>query len=157
MDHGSRGDPSEAMWELAHFYRNQGRVNEAMDHFCALLDRIADLEIKIQIILALGQTGEKARDFEMAVGFYQHALAMEPTDPFTDYFIYSNLGYSLVQLSRFAEAEERCRQAIGIDPNRSNGHKNLGQALQGQGRLSEAADAFIKATQVNAVLSERRK
>ena len=93
----------------------------------------------------------------MAVGFYQHALAMEPTDPFTDYFIYNNLGYSLVQLSRFAEAEERCRQAIQIDPNRSNGHKDLGLALQGQGRRSEVADAFVKTTQVNAVLPERRK
>lgn len=93
----------------------------------------------------------------MAVGFYQHALAMEPTDPFTDYFSYNHLGYSLVQLSRFAEAEERCRQAILIDPNRSNGHKDLGLALQGQGRLSEVADAFVKTTQVNAVLPERRK
>lgn len=104
----ANGDPSQAMWELAHFYKNQGRVYEAMEHFRAVLDRTFDLEIKSQIILALGQTGEKAGDFEMAVGFYQHALAMEPTDPFTDYFIYNNLGYSLVQLSRFAEAEECC-------------------------------------------------
>ena len=80
----------------------------------------------------------------MAVGFYQHALAMEPTDPFTDYFIYNHLGYSLVQLSRFEEAEERCRQAILIDSNRSNGHKDLGLALQGQGRRSEVAEAFVK-------------
>ncbi|MGE3308385.1 MAG: tetratricopeptide repeat protein [Limisphaerales bacterium] len=142
--------PFQAMWELAHFYKNQGRVDEAMNQFRALLDRTPDLEAKSRIILGLGQTSEKARDFEMAVGFYQHALAMEPTDPFTDYFIQNNLGYSLLQLSRFDEAEEHCRQAIRIDPSRPNGFKNLGLSLQGQGRLTEAAESYIKATQANA-------
>jgi tetratricopeptide (TPR) repeat protein len=75
---------------------------------------------------------------------------MESTDPFTDYFVYNNLGYSLVRLGRFLEAEEGCRQAIEIDPQRPNAFKNLGLALQGQGRHAEAAQCFVKATQVNA-------
>jgi hypothetical protein len=39
-----------------------------------------------------------------------------------------------------------CRAAIGIDPGRQNGHKNLGVALQGQGRYCDAARSFILAT-----------
>jgi tetratricopeptide (TPR) repeat protein len=103
---------------------------------------------RTSVLRALGQTSEKACDYEMAVGFYRHALAMEPTDPFIDYFVYNNLGYSLIQLSQFAEAEERCRQSIEIDPNRSNAHKNLGLALQGQGRFTEAGQQFKRALDI---------
>lgn len=147
-------DPNEnrtmVMWELAQHCKNHGKVEQAMAHFKALLDCVESLEAKAKIVLALGQTSERAGDFEMAIGFYRHALAMEPTDVFTDYFVFNNLGYSLVQLGQFVEAEAHCRQAIQIDPTRCNAHKNLGLALQGQGRLPEAAQCFVSATQANA-------
>jgi tetratricopeptide (TPR) repeat protein len=70
------------MWELAQHCKSHGKVEQAMAHFKALLDCVENLEAKAKIVLALGQTSERAGDFEMAIGFYRHALAMEPTDVF---------------------------------------------------------------------------
>jgi Flp pilus assembly protein TadD len=61
------------------------------------------------------------------------------------YFAYNNLGYCLIQLGHFAEAEALCRQAIRRDPHRQNAHKNLGLALVGQGRYPDAAWSLLAA------------
>ena len=74
------------------------------------------------------------------------ALAAEPQDRKVRYFSNNNLGYSLVQLGRFDEAEEYCEAAIGIDKDRHNAHKNLGLVYQGQGRWLDAAFCFVCAT-----------
>jgi Flp pilus assembly protein TadD len=111
---------------------------------------VDDLEKRAEIILALGQSAEVMRDYGLAVNFYRHALAHEPTDKTIWFFIHNNLGYSLMQLADFAEAEKFCRAATQIDPGRPNGHKNLGLAFQGQGRSREAAACFVAATQANA-------
>ena len=42
----------------------------------------------------------------------------------------------------FARAERLCQEAIVIDASRPDGYKNLGIALEGQGRYAEAADAY---------------
>jgi tetratricopeptide (TPR) repeat protein len=68
----------------------------------------------------------------------------------TWYFINNNLGYSLNMLGKFDEGEPFCRAAICIDAQRPNAFKNLGIACRGQGRYIEAADCFVKATQVDA-------
>jgi tetratricopeptide (TPR) repeat protein len=51
-------------------------------------------------------------------------------------------------LGQFTAGEEFCRQAIAANPNYSNGYKNLGLALVGQGRLREAAESFANAIRV---------
>ena len=79
----------------------------------------------------------------MAEQFYRQALSMEPTSSLLWYFIHNNLGFSLNQLGRFEEGETCCRRAIGINAQRSNGHKNLGLSLQGQGRYREAAESLL--------------
>ena len=104
-------NPTQAMWELAQFYKRDNRLDRASEVFKDMLGRVADLEIKAQIIFSLGQTAEKSNDFELAVRFYREALAMEPCSPFTWYFIHNNLGYSLNQLGRSVEGERLCRQA----------------------------------------------
>jgi tetratricopeptide (TPR) repeat protein len=77
-------------------------------------------------------------------------LALEPMHTSTWYFINNNLGFCLIALDRFAEAENYCRKAIETDPNRPNAYKNLGAALSGQGQYRDAAQCFIAATQLNA-------
>jgi protein O-GlcNAc transferase len=140
----------QAMWELANLYKRVGQTDKAMDYLRRLLETAEDLEARAQIILTLGQTAEKMRDYAMAVDLYRQALAHEPLNPVHWYFIHNNLGYSLVQLGEFAKAEKYCRAAIQINPNRANGFKNLGLALQGQGRYREAARSFVDATRANA-------
>lgn len=144
------GNPTQAMWELAQFYKRDNRLDQASEVFNDLLGRVADLEIKAQIIFSLGQTAEKAGDYELAVRFYREAVGMEPCSPFTWYFIHNNLGYSLNRLGRFVDGERICRNAIAISPEPPNAHKNLGLALAGQGRYREAAESFIAATQAEA-------
>lgn len=64
------------------------------------------------------------------------------------YWLHNNHAYCLAMLERFAEAEPMAREAIRIDPDRHNAHKNLGLALMGQGRLLEAAESFGRARDI---------
>lgn len=145
-----RDNPINAMWMLATFCKQERRSDEAMERFQQLLSRVDDLNAKANYILSMGQTSERMNDFELAIRFYRQALSLEPTDSFVWYYINNNLGYSLNQLGRFSEGEAYCRRAISIDSQRPNGYKNLGIALQGQGRFHDAAEAYVAATQVDA-------
>jgi tetratricopeptide (TPR) repeat protein len=146
----TKDNPAQAMWMLGNSYKQAGQVDKATEYFNRLLETAENLETRAQLIFSLGQTAEKMEDYALAADFYRHALAHEPTDKFHWYFIHNNLGYSLVQLGDFDEAQKFCRAAIQIDPERSNAHKNLGLAYQGQGRDREAAECFVAATQANA-------
>jgi tetratricopeptide (TPR) repeat protein len=77
-------------------------------------------------------------------------LEAGPVDTHTRYFLRNNLGYTLNQLRRFAEAGPLLREAIQVDPERTNVYKNLGLSLWGLARYIEAAVCFIDATRVNA-------
>jgi tetratricopeptide (TPR) repeat protein len=138
------------MWALAQFYKDSGKIDQAFERLRQLLDGATDLEAKARIVLALGQTAEASSDYELAARFYRQALSLEPSVTDTWYFIHNNLGFSLNQLGRFSDGERCCRQAIAINPQRSNGYKNLGLALQGLGVYRQAAEAFVAATQANA-------
>ena len=112
-------------------------------------ENIPDLEEQAAYFLYLGGAAEQRKDFEAAVIFYQRALALEPMKLEVWYFAHNNLGFSLNQLGRFSDGEKFCRDAIRIDSNRSNGHKNLGLALAGQEHFPAAAHAYIAAINAN--------
>ena len=143
-------DPGQALWDLAQFYKRRGKLDLAIEILNHLLTLAPTLEHKAQIILTLGQTAENSKDFELAVRFYRQALSIEPCNPGHWYFIHNNLGFSLNQLGKYAEGEDYCRRAIAISEEWPNAFKNLGLALVGQCRYHEAAEAFVRATQVNA-------
>jgi tetratricopeptide (TPR) repeat protein len=143
-------DPRQALWQLAQFYKVQKQHEKALELLRQLMALLPDVESKAQCVFTMGQAMEKVGDYAAAVRYYKEAFALEPSKTFTWYFIHNNLGFSLNTLGRFAEGEDYCREAIKIDPNRPNAHKNLGIALAGQGQFREAAQAFIAATQANA-------
>ena len=95
--------------------------------------------------LCLGALWEKREDWLSAIDNYTKALAAGSRR--TDFLYYgnNNLGYSLIQLGRFFDAEGFCLAALEVDPARHNAHKNLGLVRQGQERWQEAAFCFIKA------------
>ena len=64
------------------------------------------------------------------------------------YFGNNNLGYSLIQLGRFDEAEDYCLAAIEVNGHRHNAHKNLGLARAGQGRWLDAALSLTEAARL---------
>ena len=143
-------DSVEARWELAQFYKLAGKLELAMQQFRAVLERVTSVEEQAKVLLALGQTAERCGDFELAEQFYREGLALGPQDASTGYFLRNNCGYALNQLGRYADGEALCRQAIEIEPRRANAHKNLGIALEGQGRHREAATAYVAAMQADA-------
>ena len=97
----------------------------------------------------LGVLSEREQDWQAAVANYSRALAAVPHHPHTLYFSNNNLGYSLIQQSRFDEAEDYCVAAIEVDEQRHNAHKNLGLVYQGQGRWLDAAFCFAMAYRRN--------
>ena len=127
----------EAVWQLARFYSSTGRQDIGWRYVKQLMGMTDDPEKQASYWLALGQLMEQIQDFEGAVDCYKQAYAMEPIASRTWYFINNNLGYSLIQLGRYEDAERCCRAAIEIDRERHNGHKNLGLSLKGQGRYPE--------------------
>lgn len=143
-------DPKDSLWQLARFYSQSQQHEKALHCFREVLARQPNVEDKAATVLAMGQTMEQVGDFTAAARYYREALAFEPVNTRTWYFIHNNLGYSLNKLEQFAEAERFCRVAIAINPALPNGFKNLGIALCGQGRFAEAADCFVNSTQADA-------
>ena len=80
---------------------------------------------------------------------YLEGLSLPPAPTQTRYLLRNNLGYCLNEAHCHAEAEGHCRAAIAIDPQRHNAHKNLGVALEGQGRCAEAVAAYVQAVHNN--------
>jgi tetratricopeptide (TPR) repeat protein len=143
-------DNPQALWDLAQFYKLNKRHDQAIERLRQLIQLLPDPEEKASCVFTMGQTEEQVGDYAAAIGYYKEALVLEPASTFTWYFIHNNLGYSLNALGRYAEGEGYCRTAIRIDAARSNGHKNLGIALAGQGEYRGAAKAYVAATQANA-------
>jgi len=124
--------------------QNTGNV----EHRMAREDSPRDLESVARAWLATGCEQEHLLDWEGAVESYNQALAADPADPRVRYFANNNLGYSLLQLGRFDEAEEYCEAAILINPEQYNAHKNLGLAREGQGRWLDAAMSLAEAVRL---------
>lgn len=141
-------DRKQALRHLARFYADRRCYDEALERLRELMAAEDDLEEKAAIVLATGGIAEMKGDFEAAVRFYREAFALEPERNDVWFFVNNNLGYSLNKLGQFAEGEKFCRTAIEINAARPNGHKNLGVALAGQGRLAEAARCWVMATKV---------
>ena len=135
--------------ELVVLYSYSGRQAEAMGHLRRLLEGTGDPAEQADYLLGLGQLMEQVGDHAGASVFYQEGLALPraPTD--TRYLLHNNLGYCRNAAHRHAEAEEHCRAAIAIDPQRHNAQKNLGVALEGQGRCAEAVAAYVQAVHRN--------
>jgi tetratricopeptide (TPR) repeat protein len=99
--------------------------------------------------LTLGCVHEHESNWEAAIASYRQVLACDPEDTAVKYFGNNNLGYSLIQLGRFDEAEDCCLAAVDVDVHRHNAHKNLGLVYQGQGRWLDAALSFLTAYELN--------
>ena len=100
--------------------------------------------------LSAGCDAEDAGDFYRAIKEYLCGLEHPSEDFDTRYFLNNNLGYSLIQVGEYVEAEKYCREAISINPHRYNAHKNLGLALKGQGQYLEAANSLQLASMMSA-------
>jgi tetratricopeptide (TPR) repeat protein len=145
----TREDRRDLTLELVVLYSRTGRQAQAMRHVRALLESTADAAEQAQYLLALGQLMEQSGDHVAASAFYREGLALGSGAAGARYLLHNNLAYCVNQTGGHAEAETLCRAAIAMDPERHNAYKNLGVALEGQGRLAEAVDAFVQAVHHN--------
>ncbi len=139
----------KAAMDLAFFYSRSGEQKRAIEILAKTESVTQDPERKAYLFLSAGQLSEQLRDFHAALSFYYQALSLEPTDKRTWYLVHNNIGFCLNQLGRHREAERYCRDAISIDAKRQHAHKNLGIALEGQGMVTAAAEAYITAVLTN--------
>lgn len=114
-----------------------------------LLTRTCQPDEAARAHLTLGCVHEHESNWEAAIASYRQVLARDPEDTAVKYFGNNNLGYSLIQLGRFDEAEDYCLAAVDVDVHRHNAHKNLGLVYQGQGRWLDAALSFLTAYELN--------
>ena len=140
----------QSLWELSVLYGATGRQEQSLECLKKLAVLTGGPEERARCYLAIGAQRERVQDFEGAVSYYKAAYGLEPQNTDAWYWINNNLGYSLVQLGRFQEAEAYLHGAVAIDQTRPNAHKNLGLASLGQNRLEAAVNYFVRATQANA-------
>ena len=67
---------------------------------------------------------------------------------------HANIGFILIKLGRFEEAETHLRRAIALNPQGRDAHLNLGEALYNQARHEEALEATRVAIEQAPDLSE---
>lgn len=103
----------------------------------------------IFVLLEVGVGHERNKNWTAAAETYRKAVVTETSDLNGRYFSNNNLGYVLVQLGQFEEAEKYCRVAVSIIPDQYNAYKNLGLAFQGQGHWEAAVRCFLEATRLS--------
>jgi tetratricopeptide (TPR) repeat protein len=143
----SWGECQSTLWNLVIFCNRTGQQERAVGFVERLLELSKNSDQRAHCLLALALLAEELEDYDSATAFYEQVLELEELENNTLYFLYNNFGYLLIQLGQFEEAEPHLEQAISIDPELANGYKNLGLACEGLGRLEEAAECYITATQ----------
>lgn len=135
------------LWLVVKIYFVAPEKTNLIDLSSRIFNALGSLH-KVQYAFYMGHIFEGMRNYQKAALWYSKANDHIDSriNDFIKYFIKNNLGYCLNILERFTEAEALCRDAIIIDPDRHNAHKNLGVSLQAQGKLSDAARSFIRAT-----------
>ena len=91
---------------------------------------------------ALNQEGLaalKREDSTRAIASLNAAMAADPSDE----EIATNLGFALVRVGRFADAQQPLLRALVLNPGRSSAWYNLGQAYAGDNKEQAAYAAFL--------------
>jgi tetratricopeptide (TPR) repeat protein len=121
--------------------RNQGRIEEAMEHYHKAIQLNPNYSESLNNLgYALAGKGR----FDEAIENYRKAIQINP-----DFSALNNLGFALAAQGRFDEAIENYRKAIQINPHSPGTLDNLGIALASQGRFDEAIENYRKAIQIN--------
>ncbi len=95
----------------------------------------------------MGLTDEAQGAFAKAVVLNRKLAAPSPWPP-------HNLGYLLLRLQRFHEAEENLREALKYDPQFAVAHYHLGRVLESEGQDEAAIDEYKSAAALDRKIAE---
>jgi tetratricopeptide (TPR) repeat protein len=164
-------DPSLvwARFYLAKVYLDTGRPDKAKGE---LQQALATRPGVAHFLSLLGEAERKLGNPEVALVWHRKALAADPNmntvhyyaalaymdlkkddeaigeleasiqSPFVAPELYLTLGSLYTQRKRYHEAEDLCRKAIALDPERSESYLNLAQLFNAQGLSGKALDAL---------------
>ena len=126
---------------------NQGRNDEAMDHYHKAIQICPNYW---EALNNLGNALAAQGQFDEAIENYYKVIQINP-----DYVaVLDNLGAALAARGRFDEAIENYHKTIQINPNDAKALNNLGIALAAQGRFDEAIENYRQAIKINPISSE---
>ncbi|MGA3284672.1 MAG: tetratricopeptide repeat protein [Verrucomicrobiota bacterium] len=136
-----------AHYNLGNLLSNQGRIEEAMEHYHKALQINPNFS---KALYNLGMALAAKGRFDEAIKNFYRAIQINPNYPEA----LNNLGNALAAQGRFDEAIAYYRKAIQIKPNYCEAQYNLGNALAAQGRFDEAIAYYRKAIQIKPYFSE---
>jgi len=127
------------LYWLARIDYDQRRYEDAIEKFNRVI-RLDPLSARAydNLGLALDMSGrpEEARDV------FLKAVELNRKLPDPSAWPPHNLGYLLVRLLEFKDAEKALRESLKYDPRFATAHYHLGRALEGDGRDNEAIDEY---------------
>jgi tetratricopeptide (TPR) repeat protein len=144
----SWGECPSTLWDLVIFCTTTCQQERAVRFVERLMDLSTEADERAVCLVMLALLMEEIEDYDSAKGYYEQVLELEQLKENTLYFLYNSFGCLLNQLGQFEEAEPHLERAISIDPERAHGHKDLGIACEGLGRLEEAVECYFVATQL---------
>jgi Flp pilus assembly protein TadD len=131
---------------LGHLLRNQGHIEEAMEHYQkAIQINPNDCEVLNNLGNALADKGR----FDEAIENFRQAIRINPN--FSEAL--DNLGIVLAAKGRLDEAIDNYRQAIKANSNRPETFFHLGMTLHQLGRTREAIAQYREALRLNPNLT----
>lgn len=139
-------NPQVEIDRLMALYR-QGRYHEAAALGNDLVGRFPDSG---SLHNFLGVVSAKLGDDQGAIASYRRALELQPGEP----EFLCNLGNACYRLERFEEALRHFDQALITKPDFAAAHNSRGSALQANGCLIEAEQAYRHAIGINPDYAE---
>jgi tetratricopeptide (TPR) repeat protein len=125
---------SRAWINLGQTYANTGRTAEAEGCYQqALLNNIDPAQAPL-----MAQFCRSRGWFEAAATNYEEAITLDPMSP----NLRTEAGINLLQMQRYAPAEDEFREALRLNPESTQPHMGLGVALLREGHRLEAATQF---------------
>lgn len=131
-----------ALYHLGLALHAQGRTQEGINHYQALLQRYPE---NLHAWINLGDLYGKAERAEQAISAWERALQLDADSV----LVLNNIGITCANLGRVAEAVGYFRRAASIEPHRHDLWFSLGNALLGLARHDQAERAFTQALRID--------
>jgi DnaJ family protein C protein 7 len=136
----------------------QGENDKALQHFRQALscdpdfkDAVKYLRIvqKMDRLKADGNKAYKSGRYTQAIGFYEKALEVDPTNKGTNSKILQNKALCLMMVKQFKEAISDCNKALELDPGYTKAKKTRAKALGESGDWDGAVRDLKKLAEEN--------
>jgi len=140
-------DDSRSQSALADMLREQGRYDEAHEHYT---EAITNDPQSIDAHFGLGYVYLSDGRHEQAKEYFEQVLRVDPDHKPT----LTNLGSLFTTSGEFDRAAECYQRILAVEPESAAAHYNLGNVYKDQQKLEEAASCYRRALELDSHLAE---